>query len=406
MSNLYITFVAVAQMLAFAAPAYLLMRFKKYDERSISVFVTLLLFVSQPCLTAYSFQKATVLVRDGVVPLEQMLLRGAIILGLSLVLQAAFLALSYFVLRKRQEEAQYRIFVIAACFGNSGFFGVPILEAVMGEAHPEVAMFSALFSLVMNTMSWTVASTIITRDRKYISPKKIFLNPNTIAAIPSNFKNHYIDFAFYADNFENSYLSGKKILVNDDSITKYSTKLHSANWQLTLTALQNNNRISENDLIAFYTNEGFSNILPEEYPLEIATELKILHADLSKNAFLIEETFTQNGTLIIPKTLPDKTNSFLNQDTSLFLYVDILTENTNTRAASFELIIPIQKEQWKETEVAYEIPFSTTLANGFKYKAQVYFKPDSSKTYYVKQAQTLTEETGDLTYTFTTWDEE
>ncbi len=183
MSNLYITFVAVAQMLAFAAPAYLLMRFKKYDERSISVFVTLLLFVSQPCLTAYSFQKATVLIRDGVVPLELMLTRGAIVLGLSLALQAAFLALSYFVLRKKQEEAQYRIFVIAACFGNSGFFGVPILEAVMGQAHPEVAMFSALYSLVMNTMSWTVASTIITRDRKYISPKKIFLNPNTIAAV-------------------------------------------------------------------------------------------------------------------------------------------------------------------------------------------------------------------------------
>ncbi len=183
MSNLYITFVAVAQMLAFAAPAYLLMRFKKYDERSISVFVTLLLFVSQPCLTAYSFQKATVLIRDGVVPLELMLTRGAIVLGLSLALQAAFLALSYFVLHKKQEEAQYRIFVIAACFGNSGFFGVPILEAVMGQAHPEVAMFSALYSLVMNTMSWTVASTIITRDRKYISPKKIFLNPNTIAAV-------------------------------------------------------------------------------------------------------------------------------------------------------------------------------------------------------------------------------
>lgn len=224
--------------------------------------------------------------------------------------------------------------------------------------------------------------------------------------VPSNFKNHYIDFAFNADNFENSYFSGKKILVNNDSITKYSTKLHSANWQLTLTALQNNNRISENDLIAFYTNEGFSSDLPEDYTLEIAKEPAILHADLSENAFLIEETFIQNGKIIIPKTLPDETSSFLNQDTSLFFYVDILTETTNTRAASFELIIPIQKEQWEETEVAYEIPFSTTLASGFKYKAQVYFKPDSSKTYYVKQAQTLTEETGDLTYTFTNWDEE
>lgn len=182
MSHFYITFLAVAQMLAFAAPAYLLTRVKKFDERSITSCVTLLLYVSQPCLTAYSFQKATVLVRDGAVTMEQMLIRGGIILGLSLALQAAFLALSYLVLRKRQEEAQYRIFAIAAVFGNSGFFGVPILEAVMGEAHPEVAMFSALFSLVMNTMSWTVGSTIITRDRKYISAKKIFFNPNTIAA--------------------------------------------------------------------------------------------------------------------------------------------------------------------------------------------------------------------------------
>lgn len=183
MNNLYITFVAVAQMLAFAAPAYLLMRFKKFDERSITSFVTLLLYISQPCLTAYSFQKATVLVQEGTVTLAQMLVRGAIILGLSFALQAAFLVLSYFVLRNKQESAQYRIFAIAACFGNSGFFGVPILEAVMGETHPEVAMFSALFSLVMNTMSWTVASAIITRDRRYISLQKVFLNPNTVAAM-------------------------------------------------------------------------------------------------------------------------------------------------------------------------------------------------------------------------------
>ena len=135
MGNFYITFFAVAQMLAFAAPAFLLMRFKKYDERSISVFVTLLLYVSQPCLTAYSFQKATVLVRDGIVPLGKMLERGALIFLLALFLQASFLALSYFVLRKKQEEAQYRIFAIAASFGNSGFFGVPILEAVMGQEH-------------------------------------------------------------------------------------------------------------------------------------------------------------------------------------------------------------------------------------------------------------------------------
>ena len=123
MSNFSITFFAVAQMLAFAAPAYLLMRFKKFDEKSIKDVVTLLLFVSQPCLTAYSFQKATVLIKDGTVTLSQMLLRGGIVFVLAFVLQASFLALAYFVLRKRQEEAEFRIFAIASCFGNSGFYG-------------------------------------------------------------------------------------------------------------------------------------------------------------------------------------------------------------------------------------------------------------------------------------------
>lgn len=170
-------------MLAFAAPAFLLMKFKKYNEGSIQALVTMLLYISQPCLTVYSFQKATLMVQNGTVAKDVMLMRGLWAFLLSLVLQSAMMAISYLILRKKQEDARYRIFVIAATFSNSGFFGVPILEAVLGKTHPEVVMFSALFSLVMNMMCWTVVSTVITRDTKYISLKKIFINPNTIAGI-------------------------------------------------------------------------------------------------------------------------------------------------------------------------------------------------------------------------------
>ncbi len=183
MEHLITTLVAVTQMLVYAAPAYLLMKVKKLDEKSISTFVTLLLYVSQPCLTFYSFQKATALLRDGVVGMGDMLRRGGQVLLLSLLLQGLFLGLAYLALRKKQDRAEWRIFVIATTLSNSGFFGVPILEAVMGREHPEVAMFSALFSLIMNTLCWTVVSTIITRDRRYISPKKIFLNPNMVSAL-------------------------------------------------------------------------------------------------------------------------------------------------------------------------------------------------------------------------------
>jgi predicted permease len=123
------------------------------------------------------------MVQNGTVAKDVMLMRGLWAFLLSLVLQSVMMAISYLTLRKKQEEARYRIFVIAATFSNSGFFGVPILKAVLGEAHPEVVMVSALFSLVMNMMCWTVVSTVITRDPKYISLKKIFINPNTIAGI-------------------------------------------------------------------------------------------------------------------------------------------------------------------------------------------------------------------------------
>ena len=223
--------------------------------------------------------------------------------------------------------------------------------------------------------------------------------------VPASFKNHYIDFAFNADSFENPYFSGKKILVDNNCITKYSTKLHDANWQLTLTALQKNNGISKNDLITFYTSSGFTNELPEGYPLEADEELNILHADLSQNAKVIENIFSQNCSLIIPKMFSDNSSVDVSQETPVYLYLDLLNENTNSTAASIELIIPVSKEQYVESESSYTIPFTTTLANGFTYKSQVYYKPDSSKNYYVKATQKITEETGDVVYNFISWDE-
>ena len=106
MENFIITFTAVAKMLAFAAPAFLLMKFKKYNESSIQALVTMLLYISQPCLTVYSFQKATMMVQNGTVAKDVMLMRGLWAFVLSLVLQSAMMALSYLVLRKKQEEAR------------------------------------------------------------------------------------------------------------------------------------------------------------------------------------------------------------------------------------------------------------------------------------------------------------
>ena len=43
-------------------------------------------------------------------------------------------------------------------------------------------MYSAISSVIMNTLAWTVGSAIIARDKKYINAKTAILNPNAVAA--------------------------------------------------------------------------------------------------------------------------------------------------------------------------------------------------------------------------------
>jgi predicted permease len=55
------------------------------------------------------------------------------------------------------------------------------LNALLPE-NPEAIIYSAVFSIAMNTIAFTFGSLIISGDKKYIKVKKIFLNPAMIGA--------------------------------------------------------------------------------------------------------------------------------------------------------------------------------------------------------------------------------
>ncbi|MBQ9119037.1 MAG: AEC family transporter [Lachnospiraceae bacterium] len=173
-----ITLMAVVVMLLYAVPGYLLVKTKMIGEGSISAFAKVLMYVCQPCLTIYSFWKVDFsikLVRD-------MLLFFVI----TLVLQGALLLAFYLVFRKKHADIKYRICTLATTLGNCTFMGVPLLEALFPE-HPETVLYSLSFFLAMSVLSWTAASYIITQDKKYISVKKLVLNPavlSMVVAIP------------------------------------------------------------------------------------------------------------------------------------------------------------------------------------------------------------------------------
>ena len=170
----YTVFLTILTMLLYAVPGFLLVKTKMVKTQAVSAFSVVLMYVLQPCLTIHSFQKITFT--------PTLAVNMLICFSIALIAMGTFLGLLFFLLRKKQEDVTYRVATVASVFGNASFIGIPILEAVVPEC-TEAAAYSIVFFLAMSALGWTVASAVITRDKKYISVKKILFNPATLSLI-------------------------------------------------------------------------------------------------------------------------------------------------------------------------------------------------------------------------------
>ena len=167
-----IALLAVGVLLVTAVPGYLLMKRKMLSEDCIPGFSKILLFVCQPCLAVYSFRN---------VPLNtEMLINIGIFAVLMIFIHGMMLGGAYLVLKKKAVMPIYRIITIGTTFGNCAFFGIPIIEALLPEAAAGLIVYTTIYAVVMNVLGWTVGSAIIAQDIKYMSIKKVFVNPAMI----------------------------------------------------------------------------------------------------------------------------------------------------------------------------------------------------------------------------------
>lgn len=184
--NFTVTMYTVGVMLLYSLPGYILVKTKKVSPGAIPAFATVLMYVSQSCLVVYSFQKVTYT--------PKLFKEMAVFFVLSLLIQALLLGVYYAVFRKKYDDVKYRVLTVASCFGNCAFMGVPLLESLLPD-YPSAVAFSAVYSIAMNLIGWTLASAIIANDRKYIKVKNFILNPAVIAlcvALPLFFTKTYI----------------------------------------------------------------------------------------------------------------------------------------------------------------------------------------------------------------------
>lgn len=166
------TLIMVSIMLLSAIPGYVLVKVKAIKPDSISAFSRVLMYVCQPALTLYSFNKADFTKELGI----NLLIFFAVISALQLV----FIGIFYFALRKKFDDVRYRIATVATTLSNCSFLGVPLLEAIFPQSQ-NAAVYSMMYFLSMNLIGWTLVSAIITRDKKHIGIKTICLNPATLS---------------------------------------------------------------------------------------------------------------------------------------------------------------------------------------------------------------------------------
>ena len=168
-----ITLSTVMMMFLYAVPAYLLIKAKIAKPQSISGLASILLYICTPAIVIHGFQSIEF-------SFEAIKSLGQFFLVASAIHLLVF-AIAWFATCKKRDDIRYRIVTIASTCGNCGFLGIPLIKALL-PGHPEAVVYAAIFSISMNLIGFTLGCLAISNDSKYISLKRIFLNPAMIAS--------------------------------------------------------------------------------------------------------------------------------------------------------------------------------------------------------------------------------
>jgi len=113
-------------------------------------------------------------------PTKEILLRMLAVFLLAVISHLMFYGIGRLCFR-RADEAKKRVLIFSTVFTNAGYMGIPLLVALFGTTHPEVAIYGSVYVTVFNLFLWSLGAFLYTENKEYISIKKMVINPATIA---------------------------------------------------------------------------------------------------------------------------------------------------------------------------------------------------------------------------------
>ncbi len=180
-----VAFSNVLLTLLYIIPGFLCCKTKIAKAEHLSSLSAILVYVCSPCMVVNSFMET----ERSFGNIGQIMLFFVV----SLMIQTVLTFVLYGVFHKKFADVKYRMLTVSFGLGNAGFFGIPIIKALL-PGHPEVACFACVYIVGMNMLTFTTGAYCLTGDKKRMTLKKAFLNPPFISLI--------VALIMYALNFQ------------------------------------------------------------------------------------------------------------------------------------------------------------------------------------------------------------
>lgn len=164
----------VAVLLLIMIPGFLLAKFHLVGDGFGKSIANVILYAAQPALIIMGFVSVDFN--------TDVIIRMLMVFVLALIAHALFYLLGLLTYKNAPEKRK-NVLLFATVFTNAGYMGVPLLEALFAREFPEISIYGSVYITAFNIFCWSLGCYIYTKDKKYISVRKIVFNPATISTI-------------------------------------------------------------------------------------------------------------------------------------------------------------------------------------------------------------------------------
>lgn len=154
----------VLELFILIAVGFICGKSKLLNDRTVKSITDIVLYIVCPCVIIQNFIR----------PFDKNMLGGLLTsAAAAMAIHIVSIAVAMFVFHDNEPEKN-RVYRFALIFSNCGYMSLPMQKALLGS---DGVFFGAVYIVIFNVVMWTFGVWLSSGDKKYLSAKKIILNP-------------------------------------------------------------------------------------------------------------------------------------------------------------------------------------------------------------------------------------